>query len=112
MIAAVLKVHGYEFLVVTETDIRVRPKLENIKMLWRHARTLTLPRHRRLCREFFLSVSSPEQAHLGDLMTFLRAEGVRKETAYTLLYQGTIATDLMIPLTEASVIRPACAGPN
>lgn len=112
VIATVLKVHGYEFLVVTETDVRVRPKLENIKMLWRYARRPVHPQHRRLCREFFHRVSSSEQARLGELMAFLRAEGVRKETAYTLIYQGAIATDLMIPLSEASVVRPAGAEPN
>jgi hypothetical protein len=112
LIAAVCRDHGYEFIVVTDADIRVRPKLDNIKALWRHARTPVLPKHLRLCREFFRAASMPEQIRLGQLMSFLRTEGVGKEMAYALLYQGAITTDLMVPLGEASIIRPACAGPN
>jgi hypothetical protein len=93
---------GYEFVVVTETTIRVQPRLNNIKTFWRYARTpVGLPRYRHYCQEFF---STNPEANLGELMRFFEAKKLVKHMVYALLYWGILATDLMKPVRADSVI--------
>jgi len=40
--SSICEEEGYQFLVVTDEIIRVQPRLENVKLLWKYARTPVL----------------------------------------------------------------------
>src|ERR1700759_431623 len=42
---------GYEFKIVTDTHIRTQPRLYNIKLLWKYARTIIYPQQQIYCKE-------------------------------------------------------------
>lgn len=93
---------GYEFVVVTETTIRKQPLLNNLKTFWRYARTpIETARYTRCCREFFLTRM---EASLVELMQFFEAKQLKSQAAYSLLYWGILATDLMKPVGPDSII--------
>lgn len=101
-IAAVCARHGYEFVVVTEEQIRLQPRLNNVKLLWRYSRTSITPQHQIACQEYF---SGRGEATFADLMTFFATKGIGKQVAYGLLYHGLLDFDVMSPLTPESLVR-------
>lgn len=93
---------GYEFIVVTETTIRRQPRLNNLKTFWRYARTpIDTARYKHCCREFFRLKA---EASLIEIMRFFEARQLTREAAYSLLYWGILATDLMKPVGPESII--------
>jgi hypothetical protein len=105
IIAAVCRNEGYEFVVATECDIRVQPRLDNIKLLWRYAKTPIHSHHHLLCREYFKTASASISIRLADLISFFNSKGIGKDAVYAMLYRGLIWTDLKVPLEETSAIR-------
>jgi len=53
--SSICEEEGYQFLVVTDEIIRVQPRLENVKLLWKYARTPVFPQHQVICSQFFQS---------------------------------------------------------
>jgi hypothetical protein len=94
---------GYEFLVVTEEVIRMQPRLENVKLLWKYARTPVLPQHQIICSQFFQN-RKHEPVTLGDLSPFFTSKQVPMQTLYSLLFWGALEFDLMQPLDRDSRI--------
>src|SRR6267154_4556527 len=94
--------HGYEFLVYTESEIRVQPLLNNIKLLRRYTRIPLYAFHEVLCHEFF---SSTAVASLQELYQFFADKNVDKQVVLALLYHGILATDHSIPLGVNSPIH-------
>jgi hypothetical protein len=86
---------GYEFRVVTDTEIRAEPRLENVKILLRYQRTPILPHHQILCEEFF---AGRQEATLGEVMDFFAAKGAGKQVVYGLVRWGVIGIDLAEPI--------------
>jgi hypothetical protein len=105
IIAAICLNEGYEFVVATECDIRVQPRLDNIKLLWRYAKTPIHSYHHLLCREYFKSASASISTRLIDLISFFNSKGIGRDAVYAMLYRGVISTDLKVPLEETSVVR-------
>jgi len=95
---------GYEYLVVTDKMIRQQPKLENIKKLWKYARTPILAQHQLLVAEFF-QVSKVEEVEMGDLLAFFKSKGVGPQVVYAMLFWGVLIFDLMQPLNEFTPIK-------
>jgi len=94
---------GYEFLVLTEEVIRMQPRLENVKLLWKYARTPVLPQHQIICSQFFQS-RKDEPVILGDLIQIFTSKQVPMQTLYSLLFWGALEFDLMQPLDRDSRI--------
>jgi hypothetical protein len=94
--------HGYEFLVYTESEIRIQPLLDDIKLLRRYARIPLYPYHEILCHEFF---SNKAVASLQELYEFFAGKQVDKQVVLALLYHGILATDHSIPLGVNSPIH-------
>lgn len=95
---------GYEFVVVTDQLIRQQPRLDNIKKLWKYARTPILPQHQQLCWQFFQGRPFGE-VELGDLIAFFRSEGVAPQVVYSLLFWGVLGFDLTQPLDQSITVK-------
>jgi hypothetical protein len=95
---------GYEYVIATDKMIRQQPKLDNIKKLWKYARTPILPQHQLLAAEFF-QVNKVEEVELGDLLTFFKSKNVSLQVIYAMLFWGILAFDLMQPLDEFTSIK-------
>jgi hypothetical protein len=103
----VCKHNGYEFIVVTDEEIRKQPRLENVKLLWRYSRSLIEPEHQIACSEFF---SLRHEATLQEVINFFEFRRVGKPIVYGLLYWGILETDLLAEhINMNSMIRLANA---
>lgn len=94
---------GYELRVVTESEVRRQPHLNNIKLLWRYARTpVNAPAHELLCLDFF---GGAEPARLGELIDFFRGRHLTEREVFTLIFHGILCADLAAPLTLMSTVH-------
>lgn len=101
--SSICEPEGYEFIVVTDEQIREQPKLENVKKLWKYARTPVGSHEQVLCAGYFQQRQGAEIA-LGDLERFFKAERVPVQALYALLFWGALDFDLMQPLDSCSLI--------
>jgi len=105
--SSICEEEGYQFLVVTDEIIRVQPRLENVKLLWKYARTPVLPQHQVICSQFFQS-RKDEPVTLADLIQHFTNKQLSKQTLYSLLFWGALDFDLMQPLDQDSrIILPS-----
>lgn len=95
---------GYEYLVATDQMIRQQPRLDNVKKLWKYARTPILPQHQLLCRQFFQEQQSAE-VELGDLVEFFKSRGVGAQVVYAMLFWGVLDFDLNQPLDQFTPVK-------
>lgn len=93
---------GYKFKVATEELIRLQPRLNNIKLLYKYARTPIHPQHQISCYEFFVG---KQAASLGELMQFFASRNIGPQVVYALIYWGMVAINLMEPVSAESVIH-------
>ncbi len=101
--SSVCEQEGYEFLVLTEEVIRLQPRLENVKLLWKYARMPVLPHHQIMCSQFFQS-RKDELVTLSDLVQLFTRKQMPAQTLYSLLFWGALDFDLMQPLDQCSQI--------
>jgi hypothetical protein len=93
---------GYEFIVATDTMIRVQPRLNNIKSFWKYSRTpLDLHLCRQHCQEFF---SQRNEIAFEELLQLFTSKGVSMRVVYALLYRGVLRIDLMMAINSNSVV--------
>ena len=105
--SSICEQEGYEFLVVTDEIIRMQPRLENVKLLWKYARTPVLPQHQLICDQFFQRRKG-ELVTLGDLVQLFKRKHLPPQTLYSLLFWGALDCDLMQPLDQCSrIILPS-----
>jgi hypothetical protein len=95
-------VQGYEFKVVTDETIRIQPRLANIKLLWKYARTLIHPQHEVYCRELF---HNKQEIALGEVMRSFQARGIGMQVVYSMIYHRVMSIDLMQPITPDSIVQ-------
>ena len=93
---------GYEYVVVTDRTIRQQPKLDNIKKLWKYARTPLLPQHQLLCAEFF---QANEEVELGDLLSFFKSKNVVAQVVYAMMFWGILTFSLIEPLDDFTSLK-------
>jgi len=94
---------GYDFLVLTELEIRIEPFLSNIKRQLYYSRTPIHPQHYLLCDEFFRTNG---QSTLGQIVDFFDARTCDRSVVFALMHRGVISTDHSVPLTMNSLIQP------
>ncbi len=100
--ASFCKAYNLEFVVVTEKTIRVQPRLDNIKLLYRYAR-VSLSWHNYIdCLAYFRCV---ETKSLLEAELDLEAKGITHNHLLRLLWSGFLITDLMKPITPQSLIQ-------
>lgn len=102
IITPICEREGFEFVLYTEFEIRTQPFLDNVKLLWKYARTPLYPSHEVLCYKFF---SLTPEATLEDLFEFFVSRNLEKQVVLALLYHRIISTDLSIPLGTNSPVR-------
>jgi hypothetical protein len=95
---------GYQYLVATDRIIRQQPKLDNVKKLWKYARTPILTQHQLLCAEFFLA-NNAKETELSDLLVFFKSKGVGPQVVYAMLFWGILIFNLVEPLDEFTAIK-------
>lgn len=108
IISSICREEGYEFVVLTEEKIRVQPQLENIKVLWRYARTPFTTKHQIYCHDF---LSSKQEATIEELSRFLSSKSVAEQCVFSLAYWGVISIDLTTPIGPNTVLSLPQAGP-
>jgi hypothetical protein len=92
---------GFEFLIISDMAVRVQPRLDNIKLLWRYARTPIIPQHQILCRKL---LSEKQPVGLGELARAFESESVGRQVVYALMFGGMISFDLMQPINATTVL--------
>lgn len=95
IVAALCAAEDHKFVVVTVEMIRQQPRLNNVKALWKYARTRLHPQHQIYCMELFLT---REKVTLGEAFEFFESKGVGKHVVYALLFWGALSFDVMQPL--------------
>ncbi len=100
--ASICLAHNLELVVVTEKTIRVQPRLDNIKLLYKYARESLFWHNYIDCLEYFRSV---ETKSLLEAERDLEAKGITRNYLLRLLWSGFLLTDLMKPITPLSLIQ-------
>lgn len=100
-LASVCRAKGYEFLVVTDTMVRAQPCLNNVKLLWRYARTPLTPQHQILCHNFMLRCT---QANFTEVIQFFELNCIAKDVVYALMYRGALAFDITQPINSEIIL--------
>lgn len=91
----------YEYFVITDSTIRLQPRLSNIQLLWRYARFPINTKHKILLHELF---GESLQFSFLEVCSFLSQAKEQKELVYALLFHGYLVTDIEKPITENSVL--------
>lgn len=94
---------GFSFVVVTDKTIMQQPRLDNVKTLWRYARTPLHIQHQIYCEEVLRHRSS-SSASLAEVFELFASKGVPKQVVYALLFWGMLDFDLTQPLNPSSLI--------
>ncbi len=102
VISRICRVRGYEFKVVTDEMIRLQPRLNNIKLLWKYARVPIHPQHQIYCSEIF---SKRQEVCLSEVIGAFELNGIGRQIAFAMLYHGVLSVDLRLPINSDSVIR-------
>lgn len=92
IVAPLFEEEGFEFLVVDDAMIRVQPRLNNIKLFLKYARTWLAPQHYIYCHEF---LHNRLRASLGETFQFFESKHIPRQVVYALIYQGILVVDLM-----------------
>lgn len=90
-VAPILNHNGYEFKVVTDSFIRVEPLLSNVKLLQKYAKTKISNGHLICLNHLF---SERAEMPLGEVMNYLKKNGIARQEIYALLRHGVISIDI------------------
>lgn len=93
---------GYEFRVATDEMIRLQPRLNGAKLLYKYARTPLLPQHQIYCHEFF---AERQEAPLCEITQFFASQRIDQQVVYALIYHGVLSVDMSEPLTYNCAVR-------
>src|SRR5215213_6798357 len=75
IISQVCNASGYEFKIITDANIRVQPRLNNIRLLWKYARTPFSPQHQICCKEL---LGDGREMYLGEVIQAFKARGISR----------------------------------
>jgi len=102
IIGRICRARGYEFKIVTDDEIRNQPLLDNIKLLWKYARTLIHPQHQIYCREVF---AGRQWLGLGELIHAFESKGIGRQVIFSMLYHKILVADLTQPVNANTSVR-------
>lgn len=106
LVAPILFKEGYEFVLVTDKEIRVDPVLSNIKLLNKYSRTVISSKHQIDAYALFSVVA---ESTIGELARFFSSKGASVQTVYALIYWGILWVDLSKPINSQSKVRLSTA---
>lgn len=102
LLKSIFREQGYEFILATDTQIRIKPLLENVKIFWRYSRTRIHPLHQVRCQEY---LCRHLEASIQELADALSLHGVTLQVVYALLYWGVLSTDMHRLVDPEAVVR-------
>lgn len=102
LIDSIFRQEGFDFLIITDKIIRAQPRLDNIKLLWKYARTPITPQHQILYKNF---MRRNRQAPLRETVQFFESHHVTGQVVYALMYQGVFVFDLMRPINSETILH-------
>jgi hypothetical protein len=115
------KANGYNFVLVTDEDLRTGHVLANLKLIWRYSRlavpTALLNRCITYLKAYPLGVTFESLANfLSDASTGREASAsfTQMPSIYSMLFQHVLQVALDSPITPSSIIKlaPTTPGPN
>ena len=107
--APICQEQGYEFVVVTDLDIRIQPKLDNIKLIYKYAKAAVTSLHQILLYSLFADMAS---LTLEEIIGGFASKGISGSVVYALIYSGILSIDLMLPIGKASTVRLSLSLPS
>ena len=97
------QVEGYELKILTESEVRQQPFLNNVKVLWRYARVpVEAPQYQLLCLDFFRGQG---HAPLSELIEFFARLRLSEAEIFALIFRGVLSIDMTTPLTRRSLVN-------
>lgn len=90
-----------EFIVITDKMIRRQPRLDNLKLLYKYARTSLDSEHQITSISF---LSSRRITLLGELMDFFLSRKLPTQAVYALIFRGVIAIDINLAISVRSQV--------
>lgn len=108
-IAPICTANNQEFIVVTEAMIRVQPRLNNIKLLYKYARVPLSLSNYLACLQYF---QSTEPIRLLDAEQDLKTQGISRSLLLRLIWCGFLVTDLMQSINASSLIQLSKEAPS
>ena len=94
--------HNLEFAIFTEKTIRVQPRLNNIKLLYKYARVAVPWQIYDDCLNYFNLVKS---STILEAETALRVKKITYSYLLKLLWSGFLLTDMMRSITSQSLVQ-------
>jgi hypothetical protein len=95
-------VDSYELRILTESEVRRQPFLNNVKALWRYARVpVGAPQYQLLCHDFFMGRNC---VPLGELTEFFTQRHLTAALVFALIFHGMLSVDMTSPLTCRSSV--------
>jgi TnsA endonuclease N terminal len=91
--------YGYEYLVVTDREIRIQPRLNNIKLIYKYARTGITTAHQICLHKMF---AGKKTLSLQEIVLGFAGKDSGIAEVYTLIYKGVLTVDLSQPLSLVS----------
>lgn len=98
-VSRVCEKNGYEFIVVTDKEIRVQPRLDNVKLLFKYSRT---PLSHLVVSEVERYLREKGPTALGELMA--RVEGATIEQLLAMTYHGYVDVEHLEPISQTSPV--------
>jgi len=100
-VAPICHRNGYEFIVVTDSTIRVQPRLDNVKLIYKYAKTLVTSEHQMLLYTLF---SDKGSLTLGEISKWFASKGIPDGIVYSLIYNGILSVDFMRPIGKGTAV--------
>lgn len=93
---------GYEFLVVTEKQIRIQPRLCNVKLLQRYAKVPIENKHAIVLNRLF---SNQKEFALSEVINQLAPRGISSQEVYSLIRHGLLKVDITKKIESNSLVQ-------
>jgi len=108
-IEPICREEGYEFVVVTDKEIRIQPRLNNVKFIYKYAKTPVTTEHQILLYSMFEDRTTMS---LAEIIKGFASKGLRAATVYALIFRGILSADFLQPINPGSEVRLSLALPD
>lgn len=107
-VAPICQREGYEYTVVTDRDIRVQPRLDNLKLIYKYAKAVVTTEHQILLYGLF---DNRELLPLEEIIRGFLSKRATANTVYALIQKGILSVDLSQPIKPDSAVLLSLALP-
>lgn len=101
-VSPIFRKMGYEYIVMTERQIRWEPRLSNIKLLQKYSQTELSYKTQLEAYAFF---KGRKEAALCELLNYFAYTGTAVNIVYALIYFGALSIDLNTAISPGSIVR-------